>query len=111
MLDFMKFIYECTTKKVSGLSGHFHPSCTRGAFNLALHCRHAALQQRRRPFMILDLMSLLVDEAALFQTSGARDLAPWSGLSWCLFVPLVFVIDIAVAILAWLSVEWLAKLM
>jgi hypothetical protein len=49
-----------------------------------------ALLQRRRPFMISDLMSLLVDEVALFQTSGARDLLPRPGLSWRLFVPLVF---------------------
>jgi hypothetical protein len=61
--------------------------------------------------MTWDLISLLVDEAALFQISGMRDLAPWSGLSWGLFVPLVFVIDIAVAVLAWLGVEWFAKLM
>jgi hypothetical protein len=88
----------------------FIHSCTQGAFNLALRCRHMALQQRRRPFMILDLISLLVDEVALFQTSGARDL-PWTGLSWGLFVPLVLAIDIAVAILAWLGVGWFAKLL
>jgi hypothetical protein len=61
--------------------------------------------------MILDLISLFVDEAGLFQTSGARDLAPWSGLSWGLFVPLVFATNIAVAIFAWLIVEWFTKLM
>jgi hypothetical protein len=87
-----------------------HP-CTQGAFNLTLRCRHMALQQRRRPFMISDLMSLLVDEVALFQTSGPRDLLPRPGLSWRLFVPLVFATNVAVAIFAWLIVEWFAKLM
>ena len=61
--------------------------------------------------MISDLMSLLVDEVALFQTSGARDLLPWPGLSWGLFAPLVFATNVAVAIFAWLIVEWFAKLM
>jgi hypothetical protein len=61
--------------------------------------------------MTSDLISLLVDEVALFQTSGLRGLAPWSGLSWGLFVPLVFATDVAVSILAWLIVEWFAKLM
>jgi len=61
--------------------------------------------------MIWDLISLLVDEGALFQVSGMRDLVPWAGLSLSLFIPLVFVIDVAVAILAWFGVEWFAKLM
>jgi hypothetical protein len=61
--------------------------------------------------MIWDLISLLVDEGALFQISGIRDLVPWSGLSLGLFVPLVFVIDVAVAILAWFGVELAMKIM
>jgi len=31
--------------------------------------------------------------------------APWSKLSWLLFVPLVFASNVAVAILAWIIVE------
>jgi hypothetical protein len=31
--------------------------------------------------------------------------APWSKLSWLLFVPLVFATNVAVAILAWIIVE------
>ena len=61
--------------------------------------------------MISDLMSLLVDEVALFQTSGPRDLLPRPGLSWRLFVPLVFAANVAVAILAWFAVEWAMKIM
>jgi hypothetical protein len=60
--------------------------------------------------MILDLISLLVDEVALFQTSSPRDTAPWLGLSWGFLVPLVFGLNVAVAILAWFIVELFAKL-
>ena len=31
--------------------------------------------------------------------------APWSKLSWLLFVPIVFASNVAVAILAWIIVE------
>lgn len=61
--------------------------------------------------MMSDLISLLVDEIALFQMSGARDAAPWSGLTLGFLVPLVFTLNVAVAILAWFIVELFAKLM
>jgi hypothetical protein len=61
--------------------------------------------------MTWDLISLLVDEVALFQTSGTRDLAPWPRLSWRLFVPLVFATNVIVAVLAWWIVDLFAKLM
>jgi hypothetical protein len=92
------------------IESFMHP-CVWGAFNFSLQCRYIPLQHRRRLLMISDLFSLLVDEMALFQTSGAHDLAPWSGLSWALFVPLAFATNVAVAVFAWLVIEWFAKLM
>ena len=61
--------------------------------------------------MMSDLISLLVDEIALFQTSSARDVAPWSGLTLGFLVPLVFTLNVVVAILAWFIIELFAKLM
>ena len=76
-----------------------------------LHHRYMALQHKEAFLMTWDLISLLVDEVALFQTSGTRDLAPWPRLSWRLFVPLVFATNVIVAVLAWWIVDWFAKLM
>jgi hypothetical protein len=87
-----------------------HP-CAKGAFNLSLRCRVLRCSKGGVLVMMSDLISLLVDEAALFQTSSARDAVPWSALSWGFLVPLVFTLNVAVAILAWFIVELFAKLM
>jgi hypothetical protein len=58
--------------------------------------------------MMSDLISL-VDEIALFQTSSARNVGPSSGLTLGFLVPLVFTLNVAVAILAWFIVELFAN--
>jgi hypothetical protein len=47
---------------------------------------------------------------ALFRTSYSARPAPWSGLSWGVFVPAVFVGNVVLAIFAWFVVEWAMKL-
>jgi hypothetical protein len=61
--------------------------------------------------MLSDLVALLADEVALFQTSSAHDTSPWAGLSWGLLVPAILALNVAVAICAWFVVELVANLM
>jgi hypothetical protein len=49
-------------------------------------------------------LSLRAQEVA--QTSDAAGLAPWSALSWGVFVPAVFAGNVVLAIFAWFVVEW-----
>src|ERR1700676_4687317 len=88
-----------------------HP-CAQGAFNLGLRCGARRCSKRGGGrFMFFDLVSLLVNEVALVQTSSARDAGPWPGLNWGLLVPAVFMLNVAVAVLAWFVVELFANLM
>jgi hypothetical protein len=45
-----------------------------------------------------------LSQGAIWQ-EGLSTLAPWSTLSWGLFIPLVFAGNVAVATLAWFIVE------
>jgi hypothetical protein len=40
------------------------------------------------------------------EVSDAAGLAPWSALSWGVFVPAVFLGNVVLAIFAWFVVEW-----
>ena len=58
---------------------------------------YAAVQRERSPLMISNLI-LRGREPSL--------VAPWSVLSWGVFVPAVFVGNVALAIVAWYAVEF-----
>jgi hypothetical protein len=47
-------------------------------------------------------MISMLYEATLFEISDARP-APWSALSWGVFVPVALVSNVALAIVAWFS--------
>jgi hypothetical protein len=51
------------------------------------------------------------DHGAGLQTSDATRLAPWSVLTWGVFVPGVFAGNVVLAIFAWFIVEWTMRLM
>jgi hypothetical protein len=49
-------------------------------------------------------------EPMLFQVADTAWLPHWSTLSWGVFVPAVFVVNVVLAIFAWFVVEWAMKL-
>jgi hypothetical protein len=53
---------------------------------------------------MISILSLRAREVA--QTSDGAGLAPWSALSWGVFVPAVFAGNVVLAIFAWFVVEW-----
>jgi len=60
------------------------------------------------PFMTSDHLS--ARDRKLTVSDAAR-LAPWCRLSWCVFVPAVFVGNVGLATFAWFVVELIMKLM
>jgi hypothetical protein len=74
--------------------------CHYGAFNFAFLLQSAREQS---------LMISMLYEATLFEISDARP-APWSALSWGVFVPVALVGNVALAIVAWCAVEFTMKL-
>jgi hypothetical protein len=62
---------------------------------------YAAVQRERRPLMISNL---------ILRSRELSPAAPWSVLSWGVFLPVFFVGNVALAVVAWYAVELTMKL-
>src|SRR5271167_4512390 len=64
---------------------------------------YASVQRERSPLMISGLI-LRSREPSPYEKCDLARAAPWSVLSWGVFLPVVFVGNVALAIVAWYAV-------